>query len=252
MSAAELTAIVLTKNEEAFIGGCIESLLWAGEIIIIDSLSSDNTIEIAHSYRVTVVQHPFANFAEQRNFALNVANSDWVLFVDADERITPDLASEIKKAVNIAGISGWWIPRMNFIFGCWMRNAGMYPDYQLRLMGRTTSTYNPDQFVHERPTIAGECGYLKNPILHFAYSNLAEINQSQNMYARFKANMLFNQGFKPTHHFFTAPAHLFFRRFLLLQGYKDGIPGLKWCFLLAYYHFLTYISLAHLWLRKPA
>ena len=121
-----------------------------------------------------------------------------------------------------------------------MRHAGMYPDYQLRLMRRTKSTYNPNQVVHELPTIAGECGYLKTPILHFAYPNLAEVNQSQKLYARLKANMLFDQGLKPFYHLFIAPAHLFFRRFLLLQGYKDGIPGLKWCFFLAYHHFLTY------------
>lgn len=251
MGATELSAIVLTKNEQAVIGGCIESLLWAGEIIIIDSFSSDKTIDIARSCGVRVHQHPFNNFAEQRNFALNIANREWVLFLDADEQVSSQLVTEINDAVGITGISGWWIPRKNFIFGRWMRHAGMYPDYQLRLMRRTKSTYNPNQLVHEQPTIAGECGYLKSPILHFPYPNLAEINQSQKFFARLKAHMLFDKGLKPSYHLFFAPAHLFFRRYIILKGYKDGITGLSWCLILGHYHFLTYIYLAQLWLGKP-
>ena len=129
----KLTVIILTKNEERNIADCLASVQWADEVVVFDAFSQDRTVEMAREAGATVFQHPFQNFAQQRNAALDAVDSDWVFFVDADERATPELAAEIRRAIQDESRSGWWVPRHNYIFGRVIRHAGWYPDYQLRL-----------------------------------------------------------------------------------------------------------------------
>src|SRR3990172_7712430 len=137
-----LTAIVLTRNEEKHLPDCLASLGWASERIVFDSGSTDRTLEIAQAAGARVIRREFDHYAGQREAALRAAQTEWVLFVDADERVTPELAQAIRNALP-GPEAGWWIPRHNYIFGKLTRHAGWYPDYQLRLMRRALAHYDP-------------------------------------------------------------------------------------------------------------
>jgi glycosyltransferase involved in cell wall biosynthesis len=248
--APQLCAVILTKNEERNIVDCIESVAWADSLLVVDSYSTDQTVAIARELGATVVQHRFRNFSDQHNVALDTVNADWVLFVDADERVTPELASEIRSAVQDVSLAGWWIPRLNYIFGQVMLNAGCYPDYQLRLMRHGQARYDTARKVHERPLLSGPCGHLTNPLLHFSYANLAQLKRTQRWYALFKAEMLFQNGVSPTYHFVVAPIWAFLQRYFFMSGYKDGWRGMLFSAAMAYYAFTPYIELAKLRLKQ--
>jgi glycosyltransferase involved in cell wall biosynthesis len=141
----KIIAAILTKNEAEHIGACIKSVQWADEVILEDSFSDDGTTTIARSMKAHIFKSEFINFAVARNTALANAKAlgaDWVLFVDADERITPELAQEIQEVVNNDEIAGWWVPRYNIMWGHTMRGGGWYPDHQLRLMQVDAARYD--------------------------------------------------------------------------------------------------------------
>ena len=145
----QLTVVILTKNEEHNIAACIESVRWADKVVTFDSFSEDRTAEIALELGAKVIQHPFRNYADQRDAALEAVESQWVFFVDADERATPQLAAEVRQAIEDETKVGWWVPRHNYIFGRLTRHAGWFPDYQLRLLKRGHARYDPAREVHE-------------------------------------------------------------------------------------------------------
>jgi (heptosyl)LPS beta-1,4-glucosyltransferase len=244
----KLTAIILTKDEEKNIRDCITSLQWADEVVVFDAFSQDGTVELARESGATVVQHPFHNFAQQRNAALDAVDSDWVFFVDADERATPELASEIRRAIQDESRSGWWVPRHNYIFGRVIRHAGWYPDYQLRLLRRGRARYDPKREVHEIVILDGEEGYLENPLIHYNYDTLAQFVERQNGYTDYEARILFDQGVRPKlHNFILQPLRELRRRYVSLEGYKDGFRGLLLSLLMAYYTLVMYLRLRRLW-----
>ena len=190
----KLTAIVLTYNETEHIKECLDSLAFADECVIFDSYSTDNTVDLARSARARVIQHPFENFAAQRNAALDAvaATTDWVLFVDADERVTPELAEEIRQAIMQAQVVGYQIPRHNYIFGKLTRGAGWYPDYQTRLLKVGKARYeNP---VHEIVELDGERGTLKHHFIHHNYKDLEHFLQKQRKYVQYDAKILYGEG----------------------------------------------------------
>jgi (heptosyl)LPS beta-1,4-glucosyltransferase len=244
----KLTAIILTKDEEKNIRDCITSLQWADEVVVFDAFSQDGTVELARESGATVVQHPFHNFAQQRNAALDAVDCDWVFFVDADERATPELASEIRRAIQDESRSGWWVPRHNYIFGRVIRHAGWYPDYQLRLLRRGRARYDPKREVHEIVILDGEEGYLENPLIHYNYDTLAQFVERQNGYTDYEARILFDQGVRPKlHNFILQPLRELRRRYVSLEGYKDGFRGLLLSLLMAYYTLVMYLRLRRLW-----
>ena len=132
--SCELTAVILTLNEAKHIQECVESLAWADKVVVFDSYSDDDTVQLAESAGATVLQCKFENYAQQRNAALDAIETDWVFFVDADERGTPILGEEIREVIATHVEAGWYVPRHNYIFGKLTLGAGWYPDYQLRLL----------------------------------------------------------------------------------------------------------------------
>ncbi len=244
----KLTVIILAKNEERNIAECIASVQWADEVVVFDSFSQDRTVELAQEAGAMVLQHPFQNFAQQRNAALEAVDTDWVFFVDADERVTPELAAEVRCAIQDESHSGWWVPRHNYIFGQVIRHAGWYPDYQLRLLRHGKAHYDPKREVHEIVILDGEAGYLENPLIHYNYDNLAQFIERQSRYTDYEAKILFEQGIRPRpHNFILQPLREFRRRYISLEGYKDGFHGLLLSLLMAYYTLVTYIRLRRLW-----
>ncbi|RMG97704.1 MAG: glycosyltransferase family 2 protein [Chloroflexi bacterium] len=245
----ELTAIILTKNEAEHIQACIESLHWADRIVVFDSHSQDQTVSLAREMGVEVLLNPFENYAQQRNDALAAVQTDWVFFVDADERGTPELAAEVREVIANRPEMGWYVPRHNYIFGRLTRGAGWYPDYQLRLFRHGRVRY--ERPVHEVAVVDGEIGYLQNPLIHHNYRDLAQFHAKQRAYTNYDASILKAQGIRPRpHNFVLQPLRQFWWRFVTLKGYVDGWHGLRLSLYMAYYEWVKYRKLAWFWRKR--
>ena len=247
MSAPRLTVVVLTKNEEHNIVDCLASVPWADGWVVFDSLSEDRTVELAQMFGATVLQHPFRNYADQRNAALEQVESDWIFFVDADERATPELGEEIRRVIGQEDKAGWWVPRRNYIWGKWIKHAGWSPDHQLRLLRRDKARYDPAREVHEVVVLEGAEGYLQNPLTHYNYQTIGQFLRKQERYVGYEAQILHQQGIRAKpRKFVSQPLRELWRRYVTLQGYKDGMHGLLLSVLMAYYMFRTYQHLRKL------
>ncbi len=236
-----LTAIILTLNEAHHIVPCIESLRWTDRVVVFDSYSSDATVALAQEAGAEVLQHPFENYAQQRNAALDAGASDWIFFVDADERATPELAAEVREVVACDDRAGWWVPRHNYIFGHRMRGAGWRPDYQLRLLKREKARYDPERAVHEVVILDGEAGHLEESLIHYNYESLRHFIAKQRKYSDYDAGILLEQGVHPR---FYTPYREALRhgwwRFVTLDGWRDGAYGLLLSALMGYYEMIKY------------
>lgn len=245
----KIMAVILTKNEARHISACIESVSWADQVLVVDSLSDDDTTKIAQEKGAMVTQHPFINFSINRNLALEdaaAAGAEWVFFIDADERASAALGAEIRTAVE-EDAAGWWVPRHNSMWGHVMRGGGWYPDCQLRLLRLGYARYDSTREVHEIVQLDGPDGTLKEHLFHYNYDSLAHFHQKQNRYIDFEAQILFKQGIKPKPWtYITMPLREFKRRYFDLQGYRDDWRGLQVCSLMSWYIFLTYWRLRRL------
>jgi (heptosyl)LPS beta-1,4-glucosyltransferase len=246
----QLSAIILTLNEEQHIGDCIDSLRWADEVLVFDSFSTDRTVDLAEAAGARVIQHRFENYGAQRDAALQAVTADWVLFVDADERATPELAGEVLAKLALPE-RGWWVPRHNYLFGRLTLGAGWYPDYQLRLLHRISAHYDPGRPVHEEVLLDGAAGYLQHPLIHHNYRDVAHFIDKQSRYADFEAGIRFDRGMRPRPWtYITAPLRQFMWRFVTLHGYRDGLHGLRLSLLMAYYEFQTWLRVRRKWLAS--
>ncbi len=245
-----LAAIILTKNEARHVAECVASLRWADRIIVFDSCSDDETIDLARAAGAEVYQQPFANYAAQRNAALDAAAAhgpvEWVFFVDADERGTPELAAEIRRVIAERPENGWYVPRHNYIFGRLTLGAGWYPDYQFRLLRHGKARYVRP--VHELGEVDGAIGYLENPLIHHNYRDTAQFHAKQRFYVATDAAILKEQGIRPKpRNYVLQPLRQFWWRFVTLRGWRDGLHGLRLSLYMAYYEWRKYRRLAELW-----
>jgi glycosyltransferase involved in cell wall biosynthesis len=233
---AQLAAVILTKNVAKHIVPCIETLRFAGRIVVSDSYSTDGTMALAQSAGAEVVQRSFDNFAGQRNAAMEAVDAEWIFFVDADERATPELAEEIRQIIGVEGadIVGWHVPRHNYLFGKLTHGAGYWPDYQMRLLKRGCARY--DRPASEIVELDGRSDYLQNALLHYNYESVAQFKYKQTFRIDFEATNLYQRGEKCQ---FYSPYYMtlrhFWWRYVTLKGYRDGLHGLRLCLLLAYY-----------------
>jgi glycosyltransferase involved in cell wall biosynthesis len=247
----ELVAVILTYNEQKHVGACIDSVAWCDQVLVFDSFSTDQTCEIARDKGAALLQHPFKGYGSQRQAAmdaLGASASRWILFVDADERVTPELAGEIRERIAQRGDEvGWWIPRHNYIFGRLTLHTGWYPDYQLRLMRADRSRWDPEREVHELPILDGPVGHLENVLIHYNYDSLRLFIAKQERYVEFDARILDQAGerVKPWSPFWMPIRH-FKWRFVDLEGYRDGLHGLWLSVLMSYYEGKKYARLARL------
>ncbi len=244
----EVSAVILTRNEANNIAACINSLTpWVDAIIVWDSGSTDDTRDIARRCGAQVVYRPFDNYAAQRQAALDAIAAEWILFVDADERMTAALGLELLDFLALKNdeINGAWLPRRNCIAGTEVRGAGYWPDYQLRLLRRGHTAYVAEREVHEIVRVEGEEAYFTQPLLHYNYESWAHFHRKQPAYAKYEASILAQHDIRPRpHNFILQPLREFRRRYLTLRGYVDGVFGLKLCIWLAwYYGFMPYVYL---------
>ncbi len=250
-----LSAVILTHNEEKHLPGCLDSVQWADEVLVLDSFSTDRTLETATARGARVAQRAFVNYAAQRETALTLARGEWVLFVDADERVSHELRGEIAQLLAPASARpsavGYWIPRQNYIFGAWIKHAGWYPDRQLRLMLRGCAHYDPSRPVHELVRLEGEAGTLQAHLIHLNYETVGEFIRKQKHYARYDAEKLQTDGVRARpHHFVVQPLREFRRRLFTLEGWRDGWRGWLLSVLMAWYTFEVYLDLSNLARKK--
>ena len=175
----KISTVIITLNEEENIKECLESIKWTDEIIVIDSFSTDNTVKICKNFskNVKVFKRKWTGYSNQKNFGIKKAKYNWILSIDADERITPELKEEIKEVLSQKNkeeyYKGYKIPRKNFYFGKWIKWGGNYPDYQLRLFHKKYGKFKNIP-VHEGVIVNGPVSTLKNPLLHYSYKNIDE------------------------------------------------------------------------------
>ncbi len=222
----KLSVTVIAFNEEKNIRDCLESVKWADEIIIVDSGSADNTAAIGKEYTDKVIYNKWEGFPAQKNFALGQCSNEWVLSIDADERVTPGLKEEIISILNSEPeFEGYFIPRRNFFLGREIRNCGWYPDYQMRLF-KKSGTIVDNRKVHEGFLIDSPKGHLKNAFIHLTHSSLHETFKKINEYSTLEAEELYKKKKASPKNIFINPMAAFLSHFIVRKGYRDGVYGL--------------------------
>lgn len=241
-----LSIAIIARDEARHIGECLASLVGLGDevLVLLDERTTDGTAQVCAEYGAKVQIEPWRGFPAQRNRALACCTHAWVLFIDADERVTPELAHEIRTLLAQPTAAGYWIPRYNLFFGRVVRGGGWYPDHQLRLVYRTTAHYDEQRLVHELVHIPGECGYLHHHLRHLNIERLAEFWLKQTRYALAEARTLHREGRRARwRNFIGGPAREFWHRYLQLGGWRDGPLGLFLCGALAWFELVKFAFL---------
>jgi len=246
-----ISVTVLTFNEEGRVRDCLESVKWADEIIVVDSLSTDGTLEIVKEYTDRIVQRPWPGYVEQKQFALEQATHEWLLNVDADERVSPELAQEIRNVVreDDPSFAGWTMPRKTFYLGRWITRGGWYPDRKLRLVRRTKARWEGVE-PHDRVVVDGPVGRLRGDLHHLTYRDMADHLKRINRFTTAAACEMDERGKRFVRaHMLLNPIAKFLKMYLLRLGFLDGQAGFVIAVLSSYYVFLKY---AKLWERRRA
>jgi glycosyltransferase involved in cell wall biosynthesis len=220
-----LSVILITKNEAQNMRECLESVAWAEEIIVVDSGSTDDTVAICREFTPHVHLHDWPGFGKQKNRALGYATKDWVLSLDADERVTPELRTQIVEAMAEVRLDGYYIPRLSQFCGKFIHHSGWYPDYVLRLFKRGSGKFS-DDLVHETVLLQGSIGKLTSPLLHYSYRTTEDVERKVRHYAESAARQMRAAGRRAT--WLDAPLRAgwaFVRTYLLRMGLLDGKAG---------------------------
>lgn len=235
-----VSVVIITKNEEQNIEDALKSVSDAKEIIVVDSFSSDKTVEICRKYTDKVYQHEWQGFALQKQTAVDYAEGPWVLILDADERVTPALKAEIKAAISDSGFDGYYMPRENYFIGKWIRHSGWWPDHTLRLFKKEKGRLEPRE-VHEKVVVQGSVGYLKNPLKHYTYNSISDFTSRSEIYSTLAAKEIRKKSGRAGLFSLTIkPAATFLKMYFLRLGLLDGTRGLMLAVLYSYYTFLKY------------
>lgn len=244
-----ISVIIITHNEEKNILSCLEGVKWADEIVVIDAFSHDNTKKLVEDFGAKILQIEWQGYGKQKNYALGCASMDWILSLDADERVTPELAKEIQEVVQNSTIDGYQICRKAYFLGKWIRHSGWYPDYCLRLFRRGKGVFAEKQ-VHEYVELIGRIGQLKGTMLHYTDNDLTHYLTKLGRYTTLAADELIAKGKKASlGDLITRPLFIFFKMYILKKGFLDGMHGFVLAVLSSFYVFVKY---AKLWEKERA
>ncbi|HET7770301.1 MAG TPA: glycosyltransferase family 2 protein [Chloroflexota bacterium] len=257
MTDSRITAVVLMQDEGPHVAPCLRTLRWADALLVVDGGSRDDTIPLARAAGAHVAERAWDHWTGQRNYALSLVRTPWVLFVDADERVPPELATEMRAAVGRASATtagdaadlpaGFWIPRQNLILGQWVRHAGWYPDFQLRLFRVDRGRYDLTRQVHELVELDGAAERLSAHLVHHNYVSWDEFWRKQLRYARSEAAQLHARGVRARpRNFALQPLRELRRRYVTLGGFRAGALGLRLSVVLAVANFVMYAELRRL------
>jgi len=237
----KLSVTVITKNEAADIGHMLESVRFADEIIVVDSHSTDDTVAIARRHTDRVVVRDWAGYIDQKNYAASVAAHNWILSVDADERVTPELAAEVKTHLQAdPREAAFRIPRVTWHLGRWIRTTDWYPDHQLRLYDRRSAQWT-GRYVHEAVAVRGTTGRLRGELQHYAYRDIADHLETIDRYTTLAARQMHEGGRRAgLLELAGHPPLAFLRNYIAHGGIRDGVPGFIISAINAYYVFLKF------------
>jgi glycosyltransferase involved in cell wall biosynthesis len=224
-----LSVALITLNEEKKLGATLESVKWADEIIVVDSGSTDRTLEIARAYGARIFSETWKGFSSQKNSSIAKATCDWVLSLDADEAVEPELAREIRAVINdnSSDVNGYFIPRKNILFGRWIKHGGWYPDPKLRLFRRGAGWF-VERPVHESMAVKGRTAILKHALVHNAYLTISDYIAANNNYTSLGAQHICAQGRCPGFsliHLVLNPLFTFVKNYCFRLGFLDGKEG---------------------------
>jgi glycosyltransferase involved in cell wall biosynthesis len=247
-----LSVLVPCGDSVDVIEECLRSVTWADEIVVVDSFSTDGTIDIAKRYASRILQHEYIDSATQKNWAIPQVSNNWVLIVDTDERVNGNLRAEICRILTDPGeFVGFRLPRLNHAWGCPLLHGGNYPDYQLRLFRRDKGRYQSRR-VHAHVLLDGPAGTIQNPLLHFGQRNVHQVTQHLlGDFTTWEAEERYRQGKR-----FSIPQTIghsvaaFVYRYFWLRGFQDLIPGFFMAGFWAAYVFLTYAKMWELERRE--
>ncbi len=222
----DLSVVVITKNEEQNIGRCLESVKWADEIILVDTQSTDRTCEIAGKYGARIFSPEWRGYGRAKREGVRLAKGRWILSVDADEEVSPELAEEIKGIMhNEANRSGFFMARRTNFLGRWIRHSGWSPDLVLRLFLKAEGNFD-EAVVHEKVILNGETGYLRGKLLHYSYPNLEQYLEKFNRYTTLGAEEAFHRGKRSRWwDIVVRPPVAFVKHYISRQGFRDGLEG---------------------------
>ncbi|KUJ60556.1 glycosyl transferase [Flavobacteriaceae bacterium CRH] len=249
MSANEkqkLSVLIITLNEERYIKSLLEDIDFADEIIVIDSYSTDQTADIVNSFaNVKLIQNKFINYTLQRNFGLDQAKNPWILFIDADEKLTSNLKSEILATINDNNAANAYLIYRTFMFkNTKLRFSGWQTDKIFRLFKKSDCRYTEDRMVHEKLIVNGKIATLKNKIIHYSYTSYQDYKAKMYNYGVLKAHEKQKKGQKPNYlKLVFHPVYTFLYQYLIRMGFLDGIKGITICYLNAYSIFIRYKEL---------
>ena len=248
----KLSVTVITRDEAADIGEALKSVLWADEIVVVDSQSRDETAEIARQYTDRVVVREWPGYVAQKNYAASLAANDWILSLDADERVTPALADEVKSALATTPVhAAFDIPRVTWHLGRWIRTTDWYPDYQRRLYNRRASRWT-GQYVHEAVSTDGSVGRFNAELQHYAYRDIADHLETIDRYTTYAARQMHEGGRRAGPLQIAGhPPLAFLRNYLAHGGIRDGLPGFIISAMNSYYVFLKFAKLWELEHQTP-
>ena len=240
----QLSVIIIALNQEANIGDCLASVSFADDIVVVDTGSTDRTVELARAYTDRVLTTDWQGFGPTKNYALDQARGDWVFSLDTDERVTPALQAEILATVAAGGpLDGYRVARKNYFCGRWIRHLGWYPDYTLRLFRRGQGRFR-DREVHEEVVVDGPLGTFKTPLEHYSYRSVSDYVARMDRYARLAAQELAKAGRRPCPgELFFRPVLSFFHLYFIRLGFLEGTPGYTLAVLMSMYKFLKYYYL---------
>ena len=246
-----LSVVIIAHNEETNLPRCLESVRWADEIIVGDSGSADRTLEVAGGLGAKVFSYEWRGFGPAKQGAIDKAEGEWILSLDADEEVTPELASEIKAAMEKStNIVGYYLPRRTEFLGRWMLHGGWYPDYVLRLFRKDRGAFT-SAIVHEEVRVAGPTARLGNDLLHYSYPTLDRYFDKFNRYTTLAAKEAFDMGKRVgLIELLLNPHAKFVKQYILKGGFLDGAKGLLLAILSAGYVSIKYAKLRDLWRQK--
>lgn len=241
----KITATVITLNEEHNIAAALESLAWADEIVVVDSRSGDRTVEIARTFTDRVYARPWPGYSAQKNFAAEQASYEWIFSLDADERVSEELADEIRQ-LKLSGepqAAAYRMPRLTFYLRRWIKHSGWRPDTKLRLYHRKRARWRGD-YVHETLETDGMVERLKGDILHYTVRDASEHHLRMDRYTTLAAQQSYSQGKRASlGSLIGSPVIVFLRSYIFKLGFLDGIPGLAIARFAAHYEFLKNLKL---------
>ncbi len=244
MSQARISVYMITFNNERTIERALQSVTWADEIVVVDSFSTDGTVEICRRFTQNVIQRKWPGHRDQYQYAADQTTQPWVLFVDADEELSPELSEEIRTVVDRSGDGpdGYIVYRKTFYLGRWIRHGGWYPDYEIRLYRKEKGRWEGG--LHAKVVVDGKVGTLKNEYLHYTYRDISDQIQRADTYSTLAAEDLFKKGERfSLFQLLFRPPFRFFKEYLFKSGFRDGFPGLVIIAVTMLYVFMKYAKL---------